>query len=139
MILHQEKPVSTPGDIALEAAIAGNLQLDSSPVPVAGNIHQRDAIGIVELDPDIADRGLQQVIARPDLAHVSQRDSQADRAMAAHVEDANVIKENHARTGLRVHRWTDQPANPDIPTTRLIDNGRAKAVMVAGKQLTSFG
>ena len=44
-----------------------------------------------------SDGSLEHVAARLDPAEMAERDSDADRAMAAHAQVADVVEENHAR------------------------------------------
>ncbi|MNE57875.1 hypothetical protein D3C80_1528650 [compost metagenome] len=83
---------------------------------------------------DLADRGVDLVHARCDQAQVLQRGDQADGAVAAHVQVAGVVEENHPAGGVGRHRWAVQRADQHIVATWLQQAGAAPLVV----QLAQF-
>ena len=68
-----------------------------------------------------------------------QRGHQADGAVAAHAEVTAVVEENHAGTGARVHRLTEQGADQHVTAPWFQHAGGAPLIMLFGQPLSTFG
>ena len=76
------------------------------------------------------------MVARLNPAQVRQRDHQADGAVAAHAEIADVVEKNHTRCAGRIFRFDQQRAHHHIRTARFIHDGGAKVVVCLLKTVT---
>ncbi len=63
MIADQEEPVAAPGDVAMEAAMAGHIQGDRPPIAIGRHIAHGHAAVFVEPCLDGADRRVNAVQA----------------------------------------------------------------------------
>ena len=63
-----------------------------------------------------------------DAAEVRERDDDADGAVAAHAEVADVVEEDDAGGAGRIGRLAEQRADDDVGAARLVDDGGAEAV-----------
>ena len=88
---------------------------------------------------DHADGGLDPMVARLDASQISQRDHQADGAVPAHAEVADIVEEDDARGASWVGRFAQQRAHRHVGTARLVDHRRAIHVEVASKPLPLLG
>src|ERR1019366_8836522 len=125
----QEEPVAGPGDVSVDPADARRLHRDVRGAAVAGDVAQgHSAIG-VQVRVDVAHHGLQaDAGAALDAAHVFQGGQQADGAVAAHAQVADVVEEDHAGVVGGAGRLAQQRAHDGVVAARLIHGGRAEAV-----------
>ena len=92
----QEEPVPSPSDIAGHRAVAGDIELDAGGVTVAGNVGDGDATVGVQHRPDFPYRGFDAVGAGLNSAQMGEGCDQANGAVAAHSQVADIIKEDDA-------------------------------------------
>ena len=74
-----------------------------------------------------------------DPAQVGQRHGDADRAVAAHAEVADVVEEDDAGGGGRIDRLEDQGADHHVRAARLVDDGRAERVVTVAEDREAIG
>ena len=74
VVADEEKPVSAPGDIAVDAADARNVQRDGGGAAIAGYVADRRAAVGVEARFHGSAVGIDAAHARADPAEVGQRD-----------------------------------------------------------------
>jgi len=80
-----------------------------------------------------ADASLDSMLACADTSHVRKRSDKANRAVAAHVEVAHVIEEDHARCATSIIRFAEKRPDEHVRTTRFINDGGPKAIMPLSK------
>ena len=61
-----------------------------------------------------------------DAAHVLERFDQADRAVAAHAEVADVVEKDHSGSGSRIDRFAEQRADDRVVAARFADDAERK-------------
>ena len=78
---------------------------------------------------------------RPELdrAEVSERDGDADRAVAAHAEIADVVEEDDPDDAGRVGRFAEHRADHHVRAAGLVHHGRAEAVVPVAKDRQPLG
>ena len=84
---------------------------------------------VVQGGGDGADRRFDAVLAGSDAPQIGQRCDQADGAVAAHAEVADVVEEDDARRAGRVDRRAQQRAHDDLAAARLQHSGGAPVVI----------
>src|SRR5581483_12335720 len=120
-VISQEKPVTAPGYVAGNSTISRNVNAKSRARTIARHIANRYGVIAVQLRFHYSHGSFYAVRARLNPPCVRQSHSQTDRPMAAHVEKADVVEEDHAgRTG-RVRGITEQGADYCVGSARLID------------------
>jgi hypothetical protein len=73
------------------------------------------------------------------FAQISQGHSETDGAMAAHIQNPDIIEKNHACDGLRVIRLAKEAANPDIASPRFVHYCCAEGIVLVSKGFTALG
>ena len=63
---------------------------------------------------------------------------ESDGSVAAHVEEADVVKEDHAGLARRVVRFAEQRADNGVVAARLVDDGGADVIEVGAKAVEAF-
>ena len=63
---------------------------------------------------------------------------EADGSVAAHIEEADVVKEDDAGLARRVVRFAEQRADNGVVTARLVDHGGADVIEVGAKAVEAF-
>jgi hypothetical protein len=87
--------------------------------PLASNWASMGPTGGVELDR-----------ARLEAAQVRQRHDEADGAVAAHAEVADIVEEDDAELAGLVMRLDEERAHDDVGAARFADDGRAEVVVL---------
>jgi cell division septum initiation protein DivIVA len=139
MVADQKEPVATPGDVAAESADPGNIYWNRRTITVAQHIPHSDGAIRSELYLDLSDRRFDAVPALTYPAEVSQRANDADGAVAAHTEVADVIEEDHARGARWVHRLAQQSADNNLRSARLCSYSQTKTIMIGAEDFHAFG
>ena len=139
VFFHEKKPVAAPRNVAGHRADAGHVNRHGFLGAPAGDVRHGNFAARMQCGGDDADRGLDAVFARLDSAHVRQRDDEADGAMAAHAETADVVEENHTGHTRGVFRLDEQRPDHDVRTARLVDDGGPERVEFLLKALTPDG
>src|SRR5687767_2684915 len=99
----------------------------------------RDLAVRVQPRHDRAHRRLDAMLARLDAPHVREGDHQADGAVAAHADGADVVEENDAGARRRVDRLDQQRADDDVGAARLVHRRGPVAVEFALQALAALG
>src|SRR5262249_3164071 len=82
-----------------------------------------------------ADRRFDAMLSWPEPSQVGQRVDQADGAVPAHAEIADVVEEDDAG-GARSHRWqAEQSADENIRAARFGDHGGTKGVVLGSEHV----
>src|SRR5689334_8044819 len=108
VILDEEKPISPPGDVALDGIAAGDLDRNAAGVTVAGDVVDRGAVVAVIVETDDADGSFQAMMAGLDLVEMGERFSDADRAVPTHAECADIVEKDDARHTRGVGRLAEE-------------------------------
>ena len=108
-------------------------------MPVAGDVLDRDLAGLVQPGGDDADGRFDAVLAGRDAAQVGQGRHQPDRAVAAHVQIADVVEEDHAGRRAGIVRRQEDCADQHVRPAGLVDDGRAKPVELRAKAFAPLG
>ncbi|MCY1442721.1 hypothetical protein D9M71_591020 [compost metagenome] len=135
----QEEPVAAPGDVAVHHAMAGHVHRHLLAVAVRRHVADGDGAVFMQGGTDLADRGVDLVHARCDQAQVLQRGDQADGAVAAHVQVAGVVEEDHAAGGVRRHRLAVEGAHQYVVAARFQQAGTAPVVMPLAQGVALLG
>ena len=126
---------TSPADRAVPRDLDGEL-LDR---PVARDVADRHLVGTVQRRLDDADRRLDPVRPRPDLAQVGERHQQADRPVAAHPEVADVVEEDHPGGARRVGRLDQERPDHRVRPPRLVADGRPELIEPRAEGLLALG
>ena len=138
MIVDEEKPVAAPGHIAGNGTDAFNRNCYTVSVAIAWNIFDHDGVAALKFEGNDAHRGVKEVPSGTDAAKVSKGDGHADGAVAAHMEIANIVKEDHSTDATRIVGLADQSADHDVGAARLVDDGGPKLVEVKTEALPAL-
>ena len=138
MLAYQKKPVATPGDIAGDRAEAGNIHGNAGAKAIGRHIPKGDLVVWLQIDFDHADRGLDELLARPKPAKKSKRSGNADDAVAAHSQISGVIEEDDARCAGRIEGLNQQGSNENVGAARFAQDRAAVKVVFSAEQLESF-
>ena len=97
------------------------------------DIIDRGRTVIGKLDPDDFDRGFELMAPWPEPTHMRQRRRQANRAVAAHAEIADIVEENDAGCTGGVVRLAKKRADHRIVAARLVNGIAAEMVEIRGE------
>ncbi len=86
MLLHEEEPVPTPGNVACNGTDFVEWQCDVTLETIGGNVPYPDPAIVVQRGNHVADGRLDEVFANVELSEVTQGGDHADHAMPAHME-----------------------------------------------------
>src|SRR5205823_6325721 len=92
VLTDEEEPVAAPGHVADDLADSIDCDGDRCGVAIARHVLDGNAVAAGPVERDDADGGLEAVRAGLNAAEVGERDRNADGAMPAHAEIANVIE-----------------------------------------------
>ena len=129
MVADQKEPIAAPRNIARDRAETFYLDRNARCVAVARNVVERHTVGFINAHGHVANRRFYPVGAGADFPQVHQRNGQADDAMAAHMEVADIVKEDHAGDALRIDRRAQQRTDHRIEAARFAGVGRLSPVV----------
>ena len=69
----------------------------------------------------------------------AKRDSQADGAVAAHAEHADVVEEDHARGASGIGGFAEQGADQHVRAARLVDHADAEGIVLVAENASAIG
>ena len=78
-------------------------------------------------------------VAGLDASEMRERSHEADGAVPAHAEIADVVEENHAGLAGRIRRIAEQRADDGVRSARLVDDRGAEAIEVLRKRARRSG
>ena len=70
---------------------------------------------------------------------MGQSHGKADSTVTAHIKYADVVKKDDASGGLRLRRWTQDTAHPNVAAAGLVDDRRAKSIKLVAEYLAPLG
>src|SRR5215212_4796268 len=120
VIVHQEKPVAAPCNIARHRSKPRQFDCDVRCEPVTRYVGDFDFTVIVKSCDDNSDRCLDAMCARTDAIQVRERSDDSDCSMPAHSKVRDAVEENHSRDA------------------RLINGAHSKAPTIASEPRGSF-
>src|SRR6185503_319635 len=129
VIVHEEKPVATPGDVARHWSKSRHVDRNILCEPVARHVCYFNLSGSVKMCDDNSDRSLDAMRAGTDATQISERRYHADRPVPAHAEVCNAVEEDHPGHTRIVDWRTQQSTNHRLRTTRFVYNSAAEVVM----------
>jgi hypothetical protein len=135
MRLDEEKPVTTPSDIAADDSEAWHVDRDGLGVAVRRYIRDGHGTIGVQRRGDRTDRGIDADLTRLDETLMGERHHQSDSAVPAHPERPDIVKENYPKPTRWVVRRDQQGPDNDIGTPRLVYHRRAEAIVVTPEHL----
>ena len=116
VVVHEEEPVPTPRNIAMHGAEARHMHRHLLGEAEARHVGYAHPVCIVQHHGHIANGGLDDVRAGGQLAEMVQRDREADGAVPAHAQHADVVEEDDParRRGLagRQQQGTHEDVRP---------------------------
>src|SRR5579863_3218650 len=139
MIADQKEPISAPCDVAVNRAVAGNFDRDFRLFAVARNVYDGHFPGLVQSCRDEAHGRLDAMVADFNFPKIGKRNNEADGAMNAHPEVADVVKEDDARRIGGVDRLAEHRADDNVGATGFIHRGTAEMIVLAAKDLQALG
>ena len=86
-----------------------------------------------------ADRRFDLVLSGSDAVHVGQSSNKANRAVTAHSEVANIVKENDTGGARGIDRLAEQSAYDDVGASRLIHYGGTEMVVLVAETFQPVG
>ncbi len=138
VIRHQEKPVSSPRDVAGHGSIARHADGHGPRESETSHVGDRHAPVFVELGGDDADRRFDPVLSGRNAPDARQRDDEPDHAVPAHSEVANVVEEDDARRATRIDGLAEEGADHDVRAARLGDDRGAVVIVFRTQPLHAF-
>ena len=118
----EEKPVAAVGDVSGDVA-----DWDCFGFAIGGDVADADAMIGMEGGGDDADGGLDAMGADGDASEVMQGGDEADHAVAAHAEQADVVEKGDTGGAAGVGGFGEQGSDDDFVTARLANEGAAIA------------
>lgn len=73
------------------------------------------------------------MLSRGDFSHMRQGCNQSNRAVAAHAEISNVVKEDDTDAALWIMRFAQQRSYDDVRSSRLVYDCGAEQIMIPTK------
>lgn len=137
-VVNEKEPVAAPGDVASDGAVAGDLDCDARCGAVGGDVVDGDFEVRVKLGFHDADGGFNAVEAGLNPPHVGERDGEADGAMAAHVEVADVVEEDDARRTGGVSGFAEQGSDHGVGSAGFVADGGTVAVELGAEEVEAF-
>ena len=98
-----------------------------------------DLVGIVQGGPDHSHRRFDEVFAEFDPLQMMQGRQEADRAVTAHVEVADVVEENDSGGAVLASRRDNGRTDDDIGAARFVHRRRPVAVEFVAKAIQAIG
>ena len=138
-IFHEEKPISSPGNISAHGSEIFDGHGHACPVTVTRNIFNRHAAISSERCTDNAHGRFDAVFSRADSTKMGQCCHHSDRAVTAHSQVADIVEKDDSCGAAFVHRLAEQCADQYIRASRLIDHRRSEIVIFRGKTLQTQG
>ncbi|MFT5130465.1 MAG: UDP-glucose 4-epimerase, partial [Rhodothermales bacterium] len=135
VVVYQEEPVAAPGDVAMHVAESGHIDRHSCSAAIAAHVTDGHASVWKECSGNIANGCFELMFAGADASEMGQCGDDADGAMSAHAEIADVVEKDDARCGLRTARRAEQGADQHIAAAWLEDDSRANGVVRITKAL----
>lgn len=124
----EEEPVATPGDVASDVACT-----DGFGFPEGRDIADADAVIGMQVGGDDADGGFDAVFASGDAIDMFEGDDEADHAMAAHAQEADVVEEDDTGDAGWVLRFHQQGSDDDFMAPRFANDGAAIGFELVGR------
>jgi hypothetical protein len=138
VIFDQEKPVATPGNVAGDRTVSGDVYFDCCCISVAGNVFDGHGAIFVEHRSHDADRRFDTMVAGFDLSHVGEGDHNTDGSVSTHAKASAVVEEDGAGYAICVAGLAEQGADHRLRATWLGDQSAAKSFMIFLKQAPPF-
>ncbi len=139
MVVAEEEPVAAPRDVAVQYAVAGHRHRHLARVAPRRDVGQRHPTVGVQLGAHRADRRVDRVHAGAQPSQMCEGGDDADRAVAAHAEVADVVEEDHAAGAAGVLGWREQRAHEHVIAARLVDERTAPRVAFGAKARPPLG
>nr|GEU28650.1 HTH-type transcriptional regulator PtxR, putative [Tanacetum cinerariifolium] len=130
MVGSEKEPVAAVSHIARHRAVAGHLHRHRVLGTARGHVGDGDAAVVVQLRFHHAHGRIDAVQSRRDASHECERGHQADGAVAAHAQVADVVKKDDAGHAVRRMRFAQQGAHQHIGAARLAHHRRAEVVVI---------
>jgi hypothetical protein len=132
VIAGDEKPVATPGDVALHQNSI-HLYPDVLCFYIALDVLDGDSVSILHRDLHHAYGCLDAMLANGDLAEVEESDGDAHHSVAAHAEVADVVEEDDAGGASFIVRLEQYRPDHYFRAARLVNQGGAHPVVLLAK------
>src|SRR5579862_5047595 len=139
MVANEEEPVASPGDVTSHLAITRNFNFHIGGEAIARNIIHSDFAARVQDGANGSDWCLDAVLAGLDAIQKGEGRDEANGAVTAHAEIADIVKEDDASCAGGIDRVAKQRANDYVGTARFVDDGRTKTIVLAAKALQALG
>jgi hypothetical protein len=139
VFLDEKEPVATPSHVAPDLARPRHFHQRALHLAKAGHIADRHGTILMQRRRHHAHAGLDAVFARTDAPQVCQRGHQPDRSMPAHLEQPDVVEEDHTGNARLVRRLHQHRADEHIRSARLIHDRGTKRVVPIMKDLQLVG
>jgi hypothetical protein len=120
--LDQEEPIAAPGDVAAHFTDARHLHDDLLVLAEAHDVGDRNLAVCVQHRVHRADRRIDLYQPGLHLSGERERRHEADRAVAAHAEVADVVEEDDTEAAIAAVGRTQQRTDDDIGPARLVDD-----------------
>src|SRR5262245_8679262 len=137
VVLGEKEPVAAPRDVPGNAAQTGHLDRRGLLAAPARHVLHRDSPIRAQRGGDDAHRRVQAMLARLDASQVRERHHEADGAVAAHADHANVVEEDDARSAALLERRHEKRADDHVGAARLVDASGAVTVELARQALAA--
>ena len=138
MVVDEEKPIATPGDVAVHQPISFNFDRYVCFVSIAGNVLDSNATVRLEFRRDDSNRCFDTNIAVPlQFAKMKECLGKADRTVNAHSDAADIVEEDDAVVAIFVVRLAEQSANHRIEASWFVNDCRPHVVKLRAELISS--
>src|SRR5581483_3353037 len=134
----QIKPVSAPGNISGHCSIFRNIDRNRIAITVADYVLHSNFSAWVQSRAHHSHRRFDAVFSRLNSSHVRQSRHHPYRAVPAHSQIADIVKEDDSRSTAGVGRRNQQRANEYVRSAWFVDHGRSKPVVLGGEPALAF-
>lgn len=128
LIGDEEKPIASPGDVAVDRAVAGDIDRDVFSEAIGRNVFDGHRVVIGEESGDDSNGSFDPVLAGFNAALMGEGFHDADGAVKAGVEAGEVVEENDSCDTGGVLGLAETSANDGVEAPGFIDEGGANPV-----------
>src|SRR5579863_2522914 len=139
IIVHEEKPIAAPGNIAGDSAVTRHLDRHIGSGALAGDVDDRNFAGFMKSRGNRAHWRFDAVSAVADLPQIRESGYQTDRTVHTHAEISNIVEENYSSGTGGIGRLAEDSTDDDFGTARFVGECAAEVIVIEAKALHLMG